>query len=94
MTDADVAASDRAFTGWMRENLRHAAEHFVVTVTGQAVLGWRLLSISVPVDTDRWLRVTTEGIEWAHGEWWTGSIDVNTIIGIRKHSCWTGPNGK
>lgn len=84
MTDAESAAADRAFAAWMRENLHRAAEHFGVTVTGADALGWRLLSISAPVDEDRWLRVTTEAIEWAHGDWWTGGIDANTITGIHK----------
>ncbi len=84
MTDAQVAAADREFTAWMRENLHRAAGYFGVTVTGEDVLGWRLLSISAPVHGNRWLRVTTEGIEWAHGSWWTGSVDANAITGMRK----------
>lgn len=84
MTDTDVAAADREFAAWMRQNLHHAADHFGVTITGADMLGWRLLSVSAPVDEDRWLRVTTEPIEWAHGHWWTGNLDANAITGIRK----------
>lgn len=82
MSSTDEA--DREFAEWMRENLHRAAEHFGVTIAGEDVLGWCLLSISAPVDGGRWLRVTSEGVEWAHGEWWTGSIDANVITGIRK----------
>ncbi|WP_438387841.1 phosphotransferase [Actinopolyspora saharensis] len=83
-TDAEIAEADRQFAAWMRENLHRVAECFGVTVSGVPVLGWRLLSISAPVSGDRWLRVTTEALEWAHGRWWTGSVDANAITEVRK----------
>ncbi|MER5393941.1 aminoglycoside phosphotransferase [Saccharopolyspora sp. NPDC002686] len=87
-TAAEVAEADRQFSEWMRGNLDRAAEHFGVTVAaGEPVFGWRLRSISAPVDSPdghRWLRVVSEQIQWAQGDWWTGNRDANTITGIRK----------
>ncbi|GAA4612302.1 phosphotransferase [Saccharopolyspora hordei] len=86
-TAAEVAEADRQFSEWMRANLARAAEHFGVTVTGEPVFGWRLRSISAPAaspDGHRWLRVVSEQVQWAEGDWWTGNADANAITGIRK----------
>lgn len=87
MTSAETEEADRRFTAWMRENLSDAAEHFNVTIVGEPVFGWRLRSISAPVhapDGDRWLRVVSEQVQWAEGDWWTGNTDANAITGISK----------
>ncbi|QIZ39388.1 aminoglycoside phosphotransferase [Saccharopolyspora sp. ASAGF58] len=71
----------------MRSNLARAADHFGVQVDGEPVFGWRLRSISSPTngpDGRRWLRVVSEQIQWADGDWWTGNTDANTITSIRK----------
>ncbi len=56
-------------------------------MTDDPVFGWRLRSIGVPVcsfDGRRWLRVVSEQVQWAEGDWWTGNADANAITGIRK----------
>ncbi|TDD50819.1 aminoglycoside phosphotransferase [Saccharopolyspora elongata] len=71
----------------MRSNLARAAEHFGVTVAGEPVFGWRLRSASAPANSPdgcHWLRVVSEQIQWAQGDWWTGNTDANTITGIHK----------
>ncbi|RKT88488.1 hypothetical protein SAMN05421805_1011509 [Saccharopolyspora antimicrobica] len=86
-TAAEVAEADRQFAEWMRSNLARAAEHFGVQVDGEPVFGWRLRSISAPVTSPeghRWLRVVSEQVQWAEGDWWTGNADANAITGIRK----------
>ncbi|MGW3467300.1 aminoglycoside phosphotransferase [Saccharopolyspora sp. NPDC000995] len=86
-TAAEVAEADRRFAEWMRCNLAHAAERFRVAVAGEPVFGWRLRSIGAPVDSSdgrRWLRVLSDQVQWAEGDWWTGNADANTITGIRK----------
>jgi phosphotransferase family enzyme len=86
-TAAEVAEADRQFAEWMRGNLARAAEHFGVTVAGEPVFGWRLRSISAAVNGPyghRWLRVVSEQIQWAQGDWWTGNTDANIITGLRK----------
>jgi hypothetical protein len=67
--------------------LSAAAEHFGLTVAGSAAWGWRDRSAGAPAagtDGPRWLRVVTEDIRWAHGDWWTGNSDANVINGITK----------
>lgn len=86
-TNAEIDDADRAFTTWMRENLDRAAQHFGVTVASDPVFGWRLRSVSAHVqnpDGRRWLRVVSEQVQWAEGDWWTGNNDANTIIGVSK----------
>ncbi|PRW62956.1 aminoglycoside phosphotransferase [Actinopolyspora mortivallis] len=86
-SDSEVAEADLRFAAWMRENLDHAAEHFGVTITGEPVHGWRLLSIGAPARSGqgrRWLRVVTEQPPWARGAWWVGNAEANVITGLRK----------
>ncbi|MGW1680569.1 phosphotransferase [Saccharopolyspora sp. NPDC002376] len=86
-TAAEVAEADRQFAEWMRSNLARAADRFGVQVDGEPVFGWRLRSISAPANSPhgrRWLRVVSEQIQWAQGDWWTGNTDANAITGIRK----------
>nr|WP_263252561.1 phosphotransferase [Saccharopolyspora rosea] len=82
-TNAEVAEADRQFTAWMRGNLARAADHFAVTLDGEPVFGWRLRSIGTRVrdasGAGYWLRVVSEFPQWAHGEFWTGNTDANTL---------------
>lgn len=83
----NTTTADDHFAAWMRGNLARAAEHFNLTVSGEPVYGWRLRSISAPVvspEGERWLRVVSQEPEWAFGDHWTGTVDANTITGIRK----------
>ncbi|MGH8793929.1 MAG: aminoglycoside phosphotransferase [Stackebrandtia sp.] len=87
-TEAEVAAADEKFKEFMRGNLRRAAEHFALTVTGEPVFGWRLRSIGARAHSTRhgdcWLRVVSEFPEWAHGDVWTGNADANAVTGVDK----------
>lgn len=80
----EVAEADRQFAEWMRGNLTRAAAHFAVEIEGEPTFGWRLRSIGAPArcsdGTARWLRVVSESPEWAHGEFWTGNTDANTLL--------------
>jgi hypothetical protein len=83
----DTAAADAHYAAWMRENLRHAANHFGLTIISDPVYGWRLKSIGARVRTDHgeaWLRVVSQEPQWASGDHWTGALDANAITGIRK----------
>ncbi|MBQ6640049.1 MAG: aminoglycoside phosphotransferase [Saccharopolyspora sp.] len=85
--DTPSEEADEIFGEWMRQNLDRAAEHFEVAVVGEPVFGWRLRSISAAVRSTsgpRWLRVVSEQLEWADGDWWTGNADSNAITGVRK----------
>ncbi|MQA11928.1 MAG: aminoglycoside phosphotransferase [Pseudonocardiaceae bacterium] len=84
---SETTEADRQFTLWMRSNLHAAADHFDVAVSGEPVMGWRLRSISAPVErngADLWLRVVSEQVQYAEGDWWTGNVDANAITGIAK----------
>ncbi len=85
----DTVTADAHFAAWMRDHLDHAARHFGLVVIGKPVLGARLRSISARAtgpDGERWLRVVSQEPEWASGEHWTGTVDANSIAGIRKPS--------
>ncbi|GAB3970495.1 hypothetical protein GCM10029978_043890 [Actinoallomurus acanthiterrae] len=74
---------------WMRTALGYAAELFGLELVGRPVFGWRDRSIGVaasPVTGGpvRWLRVVTEHLSWASGDWWTGNKDAVEITGITK----------
>lgn len=81
-TDA-VAEADRQFRIWMRQNLRDAAQHFGVSLTGEPVFGWLDRSIGAAAG-ERWLRVVSEPVESAHGEAWTGNEDAHAVTGLAK----------
>lgn len=87
-TETTVNAADIArFRQWMHKNLSHAADHFGLTVTGPARLGWLDRSISAPVEaSDRrlWLRVVSEDKQWTGGEFWTGNLDANVFSTLPK----------
>jgi hypothetical protein len=79
--------ADAIWRDWMTGLMSAAAEHFGLIVTGSPVWGWRDRSVGAPAagaDRSRWLRVVTEDIRWAHGDWWTGNSDANVINGITK----------
>lgn len=81
-TSAEIAEADRQFAEWMRENLDHAAEQFEVIIAGEPVFGWRLRSIGAPATGHggpRWLRMVSEPVQWAGGDFWTGNADANTL---------------
>jgi hypothetical protein len=89
MTGTGVPAeeADAIWRGWMTGLLSASAEHFGLTVAGSLAWGWRDRSVGAATagaDGPRWLRVVTEDIRWAHGDWWTGNSDANVINGITK----------
>lgn len=87
---SSVEQSDETFTDWMRDNLRRAAEHFGVTVSGDPLFGWNLRSVSASAWTHdgepRWLRVCSEHSRWIREmpELWTGNAAANDIDGVPK----------
>lgn len=85
---SDIDTADENFKSFQRDNLRHAAEHFALTVIDEPVFGWRLRSIGAPARNTKfgncWLRVVSEFPEWTNGDVWTGNADANAIEGIRK----------
>jgi|SRR5580658_2623427 hypothetical protein len=86
-TGASAEDADAIWRGWMIELLSAAAQRFSLAVTGPLVWGWRDRSVgaaTVGAAGPRWLRVVTEDIRWAHGDWWTGNSDANIITGITK----------
>ncbi|WP_017559109.1 hypothetical protein [Nocardiopsis baichengensis] len=86
MTTAQTLA-DQRHRARMRDLLARAAEGFGATLAGDAVFGWRDRSIGAPATGrrgDMWVRVTTEHMSWAHGEFWTGNADSSSITGVPK----------
>jgi hypothetical protein len=84
-----IEVSDEHFMAWMRGNLARAAGHFEVVLAGTPVFGWRLRSISAPVEARAggqrcWLRVVSEYPQWAHGDTWTGNVDGGKLAGLAK----------
>ncbi|WP_019631985.1 hypothetical protein [Actinomadura atramentaria] len=74
-----TSGPDAAYRAWLCEILDAAAEEFGLTLSGPPCFGWRIRSASVPAesaDGPRWVRVMTEDVKWAHGEWWTGNTDA------------------
>ncbi|MBO0803238.1 MAG: phosphotransferase [Nocardiopsaceae bacterium] len=79
--------ADVTWRNWMTDLLSAAAERFSLVITGSPTWGWRDRSAGVPAKRSggsRWLRVVTESLQWAHGDWWTGNIDANVITGVAK----------
>lgn len=75
----------------MNDALATAAAAFDLTVTGTPVFGWNGRSVGASATrrsdgTQRWLRVVTEHVSWACGDWWTGNADAADIEGIPKPS--------
>ncbi len=82
MSSVNLSEADARFRQWMHENLSHAANHFGLTVTGKARLGWLDRSISAPVQAggrQLWLRVVSEDEQWTSGDFWTGNLDANVF---------------
>ena len=82
-----VAAADRLFRLWMRQNLETAARHFQATIAGPAVFGWLDRTIGARCTQsghERWLRVASEQLEWAGGLMWTGNVESSVVTGIPK----------
>jgi hypothetical protein len=83
----DLKETDARFRRWMHENLRHAACHFGLAVTGTPRLGRLDRSISAPVQTSGrrlWLRVVSEDEQWTSGDFWTGNLDANVFTTLPK----------
>jgi hypothetical protein len=81
--------ADENHRAWMCAALRHAAKVFGLELVGAPVFGWSDRSIgaaAAPVTGGirRWLRVVTEHLSWANGDWWTGNKDAAAITGIPK----------
>lgn len=73
---------------WMRQLLRHAANEFELDLVGTPTRGWNdrsICSAATTRDADRrWLRVVTEHLSWATGDWWTGNTDAAAIHDVAK----------
>jgi hypothetical protein len=83
----DLSEADARFRQWMHHNLSHAADHFGLTVAGQARLGRLDRSISAPVHApgrQLWLRVVSEDTQWTGGDFWTGNLDANLFTTLSK----------
>jgi len=86
-TGGSAGVADAIWREWMAGLLSTAAEHFGLACAGSPAWGWRDRSVGMPAagaDGPRWLRVVTEDIRRAHGDWWTGNSDSNVIHGIVK----------
>lgn len=87
MTDPAHQDPDAIWQAWMRDLLTSSAARFGLMITGNPVFGWRERSIGAQATSpkgDRWLRVVTEHIQWAHGDYWTGNADATDLHGITK----------
>lgn len=88
LADERATDADGVFRNFMRDNLRHAIDHYRVTVTAAPTFGWRLKTISAPVvqagGQQYWLRVLSQETQWAHDHDWTGNHDANVITGFNK----------
>jgi hypothetical protein len=83
----DLSEADARFRQWMHENLSHAADHFGLTIAGQARYGWLDRSVSAAVhasDRQLWLRVVSEDKQWTDGDFWTGNLDANVFATLPK----------
>ena len=83
----DLRETDARFRQWMHDNLSHAADHFGLTIAGQARLGWLDRSISAPVQAAGrrlWLRVVSEDKQWISGDFWTGNLDASVFTTLPK----------
>jgi hypothetical protein len=86
-SSVDLGEADARFRQWMHKNLRHAADHFGLTVAGPARLGWLDRSISAPVQAAGrrlWLRVVSEDKQWTSGDFWSGNLDANVFTNLPK----------
>lgn len=82
-----MSLADQNHRAWMLAALDHAAGKFGLTVTGRPVFGWRGRSVAARArdsSSDRWLRVVTEQLYWASGDFWTGNADSSVITEVRK----------
>ncbi|WP_220184034.1 aminoglycoside phosphotransferase family protein [Thermoactinomyces mirandus] len=73
---------------FMKESLMKAASYFDVQITGKMVFGWNDRSIGSKVKNQKgicyWLRVVSEMMCWAQGDFWEGNLAANKIKGITK----------
>ncbi|MGW4215321.1 aminoglycoside phosphotransferase [Lentzea sp. NPDC004789] len=86
-SSVDLSEAEARFRQWMHDNLRHAADHFGLTIAGKARLGRLDRSISAPVHAAGrrlWLRVVSEDEQWTDGDFWTGDLDANVFTTLSK----------
>lgn len=76
--------ADDAHREWMQQQLDHAAEHFLVSLVGAPVFGWRDRTVGSRTHNGRWLRVSWSQTKWTGGDWWTGNEDAAGITGVPK----------
>lgn len=80
--------ADQSHRVWMRQLLDRAADKFELNTVGTPTMGWNDRSIcSAATAHDgsrRWLRVVTEHLSWAGGDWWTGNADATAISDVAK----------
>jgi hypothetical protein len=84
---AELSAADQAHRGDMRTRLRHAAEHFSLTLSGKPVFSGQDRTIGSRARAtggECWLRVSWSNSYWAAGEFWTGNHDAAAIVGVPK----------
>ncbi|WP_394620124.1 aminoglycoside phosphotransferase [Lentzea sp. JNUCC 0626] len=75
------------FREWMRENLGRAATHFGLDLLGEPRLGWMDRSIGALAGRGEqrfWLRVVSEDVRWASGDFWTGNLDSTVLSSLAK----------
>lgn len=87
MTSPTHPDPDAIWQTWMHELLTTAADRFALAITSAPTFGWRDRSIGAKATSpsgNRWLRVVTEHVQWAHGDFWTGNADADAIHGIAK----------
>ena len=82
-----MSLADEHHRAWMLETLDAAAKRFGLVMSTGPVFGWRDRSVGARVrgaGGDQWLRVVTEHVHWASGDFWTGNTDASTVAGIAK----------
>lgn len=85
----DQERADQKHRRWLTTALETAAAQQGLEISGPVVFGWKDRSIGAPAGRgpareQRWIRIVTEHVSWAHGDWWTGNQDASSITGIRK----------
>lgn len=83
----ELSAADQAHRAEMQTRLRHAADHFSVTLVGQPVFSGQDRTIGSrahTADEGCWLRVSWSHRYWASGDYWTGNQDAAALAGVPK----------
>jgi hypothetical protein len=84
---AELSAADQAHRAEMKTRLRHAADHFSVTLVGEPVFSGQDRTVGSRAKTpdgECWLRVSWSHGYWVSGEFWTGNQDAAALVGVPK----------